>query len=851
MCALLARQVPRSALEAPGESATSVLVRRLRASAGSARLCQRWRPVGQSVVLGPAAAEHPAASSASVARRASSSSSAPRGGSLDMSVEDMLWSLRSGGDSAKAVLAKFLPVIFESGQLQQTETYAAVMRTIARQALWEESLTLLANMRKDGVQASMEVCSAAMMACERAQQWERSLQLLHGLRGFSLAPDVACFRTVVSACESERQWTVALSLLEEMQDRKFAADRLTYNVVIRMCEDRGNVELAKELSELCRRSMASAAKTKKALKGQTPHSVFKMPFFRGGQFYAKQELLRKLLNEDTPALEVLQAISALRSQNLLETSKECTIVLNALQRRGLWRSAILFFEELEEKDIRDFRADVVTVTSVIGACEKGRQWQHAVHLLFEMPVRLMRPDVIAFNAALSACEKAGAWQAALAVTAAMEFHAVIPDAMTFNTAMSACRSGGHWEMTLHLASLMEESLIRRDAFAYNVLVRTCSQGGLWQEALQLIGEMQESHYTPDAYTYDSGIRACGSVGQWYMASLMFAKMKAVGLAPDTLTYNAVAGACLNGGYEAGAHEAFQEMSSVEIDPDWNTYRLMIELCALRQEWQAAVKLLDAMWETGRTPSEEVYLKVMEVCGCQGKWSQVLQIQDTLESRQIEVDQRALEMCSRACRQAALHESGSRISPLAAASPAVQTDKERALAGRRDRRSDDAEYLKTLKKAELQALLKEKKLAVSGRKDVMVQRLVDAGRSKQRELEAEAPSVEKRDLRGRFSDELRVSLKSEKVNKKLKVSTTRAELVQNLLQASHGATKKALADASDADWSSVQTLTTAQRAKLRRLLETRRLQGSSEKTELINEFLQRHNPWSKPTGDPAA
>ena len=53
---------------------------------------------------------------------------------------------------------------------------------------------------------------------------------------------------------------------------------------------------------------------------------------------------------------------------------------------------------------------VCAYSAAISSCEKGRQWQQALGILWVAQTHDVTPNVVTCTAAISACEKGGQWQ---------------------------------------------------------------------------------------------------------------------------------------------------------------------------------------------------------------------------------------------------------------------------------------------------------------------------------------------------------------------------------------------------------------------------------------------------------
>ena len=85
-------------------------------------------------------------------------------------------------------------------------------------------------------------------------------------------------------------------------------------------------------------------------------------------------------------------------------------------------------------------ADVISYSSTISACEKGGQWQMAVHLFDSMRKAKVDADVISYNATISACEKGGQWQMAVHLFDSMRKAKVDADVISYNAVLEAACS---------------------------------------------------------------------------------------------------------------------------------------------------------------------------------------------------------------------------------------------------------------------------------------------------------------------------------------------------------------------------------------------------------------------------
>jgi len=124
--------------------------------------------------------------------------------------------------------------------------YNATLKTCEEGWKWEESLLLLSEMRKH-VAPDEHSYTAAVGACAAERQWSHALSLLGQMRGDGIYPKTVTYNAAIWSLEEEgAPWERAISVLEEM--RNLGAGRqpsaLTYTAAINVLAAHGRWEEA-------------------------------------------------------------------------------------------------------------------------------------------------------------------------------------------------------------------------------------------------------------------------------------------------------------------------------------------------------------------------------------------------------------------------------------------------------------------------------------------------------------------------------------------------------------------------------------------------------------------------------
>eukprot|EP00435_Cladocopium_sp_Y103_P013687 s1654_g3.t1 len=120
-----------------------------------------------------------------------------------------------------------------------------------------------------------------------------------------------------------------------------------------------------------------------------------------------------------------------------------------------WERGLMILASMEAAQVvpaAGLEEEIISFGSAISACEKGGQWQLALHLLQRMSARHLRADAVALSAAMSACEKAGEWQTALALLQpTLDSSRTSTDrGCAFSAALGAAEHGMAWAIALAL-----------------------------------------------------------------------------------------------------------------------------------------------------------------------------------------------------------------------------------------------------------------------------------------------------------------------------------------------------------------------------------------------------------------
>ena len=197
--------------------------------------------------------------------------------------------------------------------------------------------------------------------------------------------------------------------------------------------------------------------------------------------------------------------------------REVTAKIVACGRASRWREALHLHVAL--------RGDVVSFNAMIGACERGRQWQLALEVFNSMSKCELRADVVSFNSVLKACARARAQQLAWCLFESMD----CPDVISYNAMISL----SPWRQALSCLEAMVHRHLQPSLVSRNAVISSCAAGAQWQVALGLLDE------SSDVISFNAAMSSCGKSARWAHALALFELMSSWRLQPDVISFNSI------------------------------------------------------------------------------------------------------------------------------------------------------------------------------------------------------------------------------------------------------------------------------------------------------------------------
>lgn len=123
----------------------------------------------------------------------------------------------------------------------------------------------------------------------------------------------------------------------------------------------------------------------------------------------------------------------------------------------------------------------------VGLSQVNSQWQVSLLLLKDAQSRSLT-DAVTYRTTILACEKGGQWQTALHLFSGLKDG--MEDAVIFNVVMGACTQASQWQPALHIFGEMQRLSLQTGVVSYTAAIDACSSASKWREAVLLLSQLQ-------------------------------------------------------------------------------------------------------------------------------------------------------------------------------------------------------------------------------------------------------------------------------------------------------------------------------------------------------------------------
>ena len=364
-----------------------------------------------------------------------------------------------------------------TGPTTETCWDALKLKQHSKSAGWRDAIGLLRVAGSLLARPNLFTYTLGIRSLKKSSRWRDAtalLQFLVGIQG--IQPDTVCVGTVLSTC---KKWVTALHFLERLE---MTAVRV------------GGVMLGQATSS-CMRQMLWERAAQLLCTFSDARSIPDSQSFTAG--------IQACVAEWCVALQKLEEMGVLR---MCVDDIATKAAMNSLTQAGLWQKMLQMFTRLDDIDELSCSScktacmksatwvmpltlldsgfslrlglDIIDMSTVISACEKGRKWAGSVALLHDAQQSKLRIDAVCWDGSMPSGEPT--WQLVLFMMQEAARSALASRTCSYNRGISACHRSSQWQ----LAHGLLKGGLQPDALSYNSAVAAFRVSSQWQEALR-------------------------------------------------------------------------------------------------------------------------------------------------------------------------------------------------------------------------------------------------------------------------------------------------------------------------------------------------------------------------------
>lgn len=160
--------------------------------------------------------------------------------------------------------------------------------------------------------------------------------------------------------------------------------------------------------------------------------------------------------------QALYVYKRMLGRNVKPSATTYTALISAHGKKGLVEDAVAIFQDMVQRSerfvfgsiyrsCRGCERNVITYSSLIGACEKTGEWKLAFDLFLMMRAENIRPNIVTFNSLITTCSNGSQWARACEIYDYMIRDDCYPDQTTYTLLLGMLMKGeGPWTSAMKI-----------------------------------------------------------------------------------------------------------------------------------------------------------------------------------------------------------------------------------------------------------------------------------------------------------------------------------------------------------------------------------------------------------------
>ena len=201
--------------------------------------------------------------------------------------------------------------------------------------------------------------------------------------------------------------------------------------------------------------------------------------------------------------------------------------MKACANDGQWKAALELLDRMERKE--RLKADACSYHACIVACKNGGEWYKCLQLLREERSLGLEPTQYTYSTVISACEKAAQWEHAIEVLDMLKRDGgARANVIVYNGVISACEKGAQGQQAVALLEEMQREGIEPTVVSFSSAMIACAKSADVEGTFALFDELKRRKMQPDGHAYAALLKACGVRQESERALAIFEEAEACG-----------------------------------------------------------------------------------------------------------------------------------------------------------------------------------------------------------------------------------------------------------------------------------------------------------------------------------